>query len=1420
MTTAPTQSFGHLLWQYRARYTPRAAVDYAAGATAGLTQEALSERSGVSVNTISLLERGEHRGPRRSTVELLADALDLAAADRDAFFDAFAAARGLDRRSDVHPRERGPASAVDACPYRGLQAFDEEHAAFFFGRDEDVARLLEKLEGGGFLAVLGPSGSGKSSLVRAGLLPALRGDALAGSAAWTIRVLTPGAHPLTTLAAHLRQLFPQEPVETTLDALLRDERALRLAVARALAGRPADEQAVWVVDQFEETFTLCQDENERRQFIANLLDAATVPASRCRVVLALRADFYARCAAYPELARRLSARQYLVSPLHERGLRQAIEEPAEQVGLRFKEGLVDTILTDVAHQPNALPLLEHALFELWQGRRGRMLTLEAYRANGNVAGAVAARAEAVYHSFTPSQQGAARHLLLRLTQPGEDTEDTRRRAPLSELATATIDSADVAAVVRALVDARLLTTGRDGDSDGDRDGASDGAESAVWVEVAHEALIRGWERLRGWIEDDRAGLRLHRRLTIAAREWQRLGRDEGALYRGARLAIADDWRESRRDALNSLERDFLSASTALRRREREEQEERRRRALDDARRRAEGARQQAMAARALARAEQRRVRTARRLTGALAVLLAGALLLAGIAARQRGDALSAQGQARAEQKVAFSRELAANAITQLPVDPELSVLLATRAVQTADTPQAADALRQSLAQSALRATLHATGGQVVSARFSPDGRRVLTTSYRSTTNASNADNTTEIWDARTGRGVAVLRGVGTSATFSPDGRLVATGDASGGVRLWDARTGWPAGTLKGHTAFIRDVQFSPDGRLVVTASSDATARVWDARTGRTVAVLRGHQTQVDNAQFSPDGRLIATTSDDGAMRLWDAPSGRPRAVLRVPASSLLNLAAFSPDSRYVATVNDNKARVWDARTGRAVAALSSPRSDPLGSLVDCITFMHSGHTVVTGGIDQTVRVWDALTGQNTRTLRGHTGNIGGGIGGGIDSVAVSPDDQYILSSSTDGTARVWEAPGTTLTTLRGHTGEVDDAAFSPDGDRVVTAGADGTARIWVSANMLVRTLNGQEGAVNDAAYSPNGRYIATADGRRVAQVWTTATGQRLATLRGHTDIVEGVLFSRDSRHVLTLSDDGTARLWDTPGGALKDVFGQRGGDMAAVSLSLDGRYVVAASSTGAAQAWATRTGARVATLRGVSGGGLASGVDISPDDRLVVTGNTDDTARVWELHTGRVVATLRGHTGAVNDVAFSPDGRLVATASDDATARLWDARGGRGVAVLRGHTGSVRRVVFSPDGRLLLTAGVDRTARVWQAPTGALVATLSGHTGRINGVAFSPDSRLVVTASEDQTARVWNARTGEQLAVLAGHTGAVRSAVFSPDGRDVLTAGMDGTARVFSCDVCDSTVQLLALAHTRVTRALTPQERQQYLHQS
>ncbi|MGH8907454.1 MAG: TIR domain-containing protein [Egibacteraceae bacterium] len=350
------------------------------------------------------------------------------------------------------------ARGEDVCPYRGLEVFESDHAEFFFGRGHDIVRVVEKLRDSRFLAVLGPSGCGKSSLVRAGAIPALKEGALLGSQAWTVRLITPGARPCGALAAQLARLLPGESMQRTVDGLATDERSLDLAVSLALADRPAGERVVLVVDQFEEVFTLCADEAERAAFLANLCYAAGIPRGHVVVVVAMRADFYHRCAVYPQLAALMAAQQFLVSPLDRDGLRQVIEQPARRVGLDLEAGLAETILADVADRPGTLPLVEHVLWEVWQRRRGRTLTLEAYVASGGVEGALAQRADAIYQSLTPAQRQVARRVLLRLIQPGEGTEDTRRRATMAELLTRPEEQADLDAAVKALADGRLLRT--------------------------------------------------------------------------------------------------------------------------------------------------------------------------------------------------------------------------------------------------------------------------------------------------------------------------------------------------------------------------------------------------------------------------------------------------------------------------------------------------------------------------------------------------------------------------------------------------------------------------------------------------------------------------------------------------------------------------------------------------------------------------------------------------------------------------------------------------------------------------------------------------------------------------------------------------------------------------------------------------
>lgn len=452
----------------------------------------------------------------------------------------------------VAPTQKLPATDSEP-PYLGLRAFEPDDARYFFGRDADVQQSLEKLKASRFLAIVGPSGSGKSSLARAGIVPALARGALPGSEDWPVEIVKPGSRPLETLALALAARGSGSAMQATVDGLAADARTLHLASKLALP--KGVDRFVWVIDQAEEIFTLCHDEAERAAFIENIRYAASLPGGTCIVVFAMRADFYPRCAAYPDLAALISSSQHLVGPLTEDGLRAAIEQPAHAVGLEFEEGLVGAIMDDVERQPGALPLLEHALLELWRRRRGSMLTLEAYREAGGVQGAVAKRAEMIFSAFSPEEQEIARRALMRLSQPGEGTEDTRRRAALSELITQPSEAARVEAVVNELTDARLLTASADDET------------GATWVDISHEALIRGWPRVRKWLDEGRGSLLIQRRLTDAAQEWQRRGRDESELYRGARLAEAQTWREGHASDLNAMELAYLDASRAAQDRE-------------------------------------------------------------------------------------------------------------------------------------------------------------------------------------------------------------------------------------------------------------------------------------------------------------------------------------------------------------------------------------------------------------------------------------------------------------------------------------------------------------------------------------------------------------------------------------------------------------------------------------------------------------------------------------------------------------------------------------------------------------------------------------------------------------------------------------------------------------------------------------
>ncbi len=667
----------------------------------GLTQRELSIAVGYSDAQISRLEQNQ-RLPDPATIEArFISALYLE-------HEPQIVARLMELAADVR-REDAPALGLP--PFKGLLYFDEADADLFFGRETLTARLIERLAAGvetgeRFLAVVGASGSGKSSVVRAGLIPALRWRS--PSANWLIHVLTPTARPLEALSASLTQEVESVTATATLaDDLARDPRSLQLFVKRALPVR-SDARVLLVVDQFEELFTLCRSHTERNAFVNNLLAAAFEPGGPTIVVIALRADFYAHCADLADLRRALARYQEYIGPMTPEELRQAIEEPARRGHWEFEPGLTDLLLHDVGDEPGALPLLSHALLETWQRRRGRTLTLSGYLASGGVRGAIAETAEAVFNDqLDQEQQNIARQIFLRLTELGEGTQDTRRRAALIELVPNPQLRLSVESVLKTLADARLITT-------------SEGV-----AEVAHEALIREWPTLREWLADDREGLRLHRHLTEAAQEWERLDRDRDALYRGARLAQAVEWADTHTGELNALERAFLDASQALAMQEQAEQEAQRQRQLEAAQKLAES---ESRRAEEQARSARQLRRRARYLAGAfiLALVMALAAVFFGVQARQ--TTLVAQN----EQRIAAARELAAAALNNLTVDPERSILLAlqsvttTRAVDGTVLPEAEEALHRSIVASPLRMTLTGHGTRVLSAAFSPDGKHLAT----------------------------------------------------------------------------------------------------------------------------------------------------------------------------------------------------------------------------------------------------------------------------------------------------------------------------------------------------------------------------------------------------------------------------------------------------------------------------------------------------------------------------------------------------------------------------------------------------------------------------------------------------------------------------------------------------------------------
>ncbi len=1136
----------------------------------------LARRAHYSPTTLAQAARGEQL-PTLAVTLAYVRACGGDAAEWETRWHAAAAAVGL-------PGE--PLPADERAPYVGFAAYGPADAGWFHGRDRLLGTLIDRLARHRFVAVVGASGTGKSSLLRAGLPGAM--------------VITPTAHPLEECAVRLGAKLGLAPGVLAAE-FARRPRNLGLAIRQLMADRAPDDDLLLVVDQFEEIFTLCGDDRERDGFVTALLDAAGDRDSRVRVVVGLRADFLPHCACHPRLAEAVREVRVPVGPLTAEELAAAITQPAARAGLMVEKSLVATVVSEAADQPGALPFVSRALLATWRRRRGSSLFLAGYRAAGGLHGAVVMAAEQVYAELGEEQRRTARGVLVRLVALG-DAGDSRRRVPRAELG---VDPR-VARVLTRLAEARLVTLDED------------------TVEIAHDALIDGWPALRTWLAEDRTALRAHRRLTEAAAEWDRHGRDERFLYRSAA------WPDPEPDLLNEVEQAFLDASVAVRDRERT--------------------------------ARRRRLRFAAvGLTAVAAVVCLLAVL-----------ALIRSGVADDERDLAYSRRLAADARTELSIDPELAMLLAVEATEVRPTPEADAVLRQAVVDSRALATLRLGIGRAFGVAYSADGTRIAVT---------GDDGAVLVWTEPAPGGPwrdpVVLRGHAGEVwhpVFSQDGRHLATAGADATVRVWDLRGGGAPVVLSGHGAGVRNIAFSHDGRWLASAADDGVL-VWDVAERR--ESRRFAEPGFDVA-FSPDGRFLATNGPAGP-RLHDlAVPGEPAVFEGTPSNQ--GQVVFSPDGQLlVSTSDDGSVWVNDLTRAREPTVLHGHDGQVLS-----LAFSPDGRTLASAGPDGTIRLLTTGKDVNPLVLRGHRGEV-------LD-VAFNEDGSRAASVGIDGTLRVWRVAGVGVA-WRGHTDPALTATFAPGGSRVVSGGRDRTVRIWRGAGGEPVELTGHRDEIVDLAVGPDGRKIASISADGVLRVWDLATGALEHELAGQAR--SSVAFTQDSRRVVAGCAGGSVCVWPAsltgPPTVLPGYEGRVG------QVAVDAGRIAASGEDGAVRVWPVDGRTEPTVLSGHSGPAL--GVALSPDGRRVASGGHDGTVRIWPAGGGEA-RVLDGHQGVVWSVVFSGDGRWLVTCGKDGTVRVWPVAGEGAEVVFRGYQASVQSVALSSDGRELLTTHDDGSVRM------------------------------------------------------------------------------------------------------------------------
>jgi WD40 repeat protein/serine/threonine protein kinase len=1300
-----------------------------------------------------------------------------------------------------------------SSPFRGLNVFDFEHAPIFHGRTRAIGGVLEALEGQvkaqrPFVLVLGASGSGKSSLVRAGVLPLLtQPETIQGVGLWRWSVTRPGAgggggdcfdalaaalleppalpvladpesrNAIRDLGSELREHSDSVAlrVRDALDHAAREwkiqrchsleekERQLRTSgrsddadVARQQREKfelPKTRLAL-VVDQLEELFTTGFSREVRQKYISVL--AGLVRSGRVLVLATLRSDFYASYQEFPDLIELTTpGGKFDLRPPTPAEIGNMIRLPAEAAGLHFEQDRqtgqrLDDALRDAASAtPESLPLLEHVLSLLYDRQSARgddLLRWLDYRELGELKGALAKHAEVIFNTLQPREQKAFPLVMRYLVTLGQGEEEVanRRTVPYRDFVASEGSDQDQKEAAKGFVDLfiekRLLV-------------ADTGPQGEVTVSVAHEALLREWQRVKDWLTENREFLRMRDRLDSSLKLWLSRGRQrDDLLGPGLPLAEGDKLVKDFGPSLSRGQTDYVYASVNEQKRRKQAQE---------------------------------RIRYAVMAAISVLAIFAGFQWLR--AERQResmAQALKSEAQITAKLQEQL-RQASWTSFNQAERQFQLGewregIALLARAIKfDPGNPVASERFFQELIvhrEKALPLPIASFEHQdsVKDATFSRDGTRIVTAS---------ADHSAKLWDAASGKLMASFdhQGEVNRAVFNPDGTRILTASTDKTAKLWDVASGKFIASFD-HQDEVLQAAFSPDGVRILTVSTDHSAKLWDAASGK-LMVSFDHQDEVLLAAFSPDGTRILTASRDKTAKLWDAASGKLIASFEHQDS--VKDAAFSPDGTRILTASEDKtAKLWDVASGELIGSFDHQDS------VNNAAFSPDGVRILTAGGD-TAKLWDAASG-NLIVSFDHQDEV--------NHATFSPDGTRILTASADKSAKLWDAASGKLIASFSHQDEVLQAAFCADGTRILTAGKDKTAKLWDTAwgRPIVSLIN--QDTVEDAAFSANGSRILTASTDHSVKLWDAASGKLIAFFE-HLGPEFHATFSPDGARVLTASTEYYGvKLWDAASGKLVTSFhdpeevrttsGPTSGIWNDAAFSPDGARVLTASDGKTAKLWDAASGRLLASFANQNS---VSRVTFSPDGARIFTGSWDSTANLWDASSSKLIASFVQPQDYVGYGAFSPDGVRILTAGGD-VAKLWDAASGK-LIVSSAHGGSIWQEAvflevdrpmlhFSPDGAWVLTIGADNSAKLLGAASGELIASFP-HQDKVFQAEFSSDGARILTASRDQTAKLWDAASGKLIASFKDQDG-LNHAAFSPDGVRVLTASGGNTAKLWN----------------------------------